>query len=576
MLVELWCDKFMDGDRRRERIAFHPGLNAIVGSDDARNSIGKTTMLLVIDFAFGGDSYVRLSTDVTDNVGDHTIRFAFEFEGTIYRFSRFTGTPSTVCTCDEAYHMKDEWSLKRFHAWLLEKYGMEGLGGTFRSLVSGFFRIYGKKNNDPVKPLKSREGEADSIGITRLLQLYRVQNEIASLQKNLEEAEEQRSALLGAEKYRYVRAAANKTEVKQNQRRIDELQNDLAELEAQSSHGVVDLDAVVAEQVADIRREISNLCRQRTRLCSKLHLIEDDELAQRDALTHDFAALQEFFPDASIKSLEEIEGFHQQLRRALSQERKENRTAIQAEISELDATIADLESEKRSIDATPQVSTAILRRYAALVQKREELVRANEAHDEIDKAGKRVKQRKEELAAKTDGFLEAIQAQINPHLEELNAIVCDPDRTAPAIGIESTKRYTYTIPQDVGTGSQTRGMFLFDFVMLEQTPLPAIAHDTNDIKQVEDATMLNLLSLYEQSDKQIFIAVDKQSSFARAGIPKVLEDNTVIHLSAGHELFGRSWNRKDQQDDMSPETERAQEGTSDSSKGTAGFQDRLF
>ena len=42
MLVELWCDKFRDGDRERDHIVFHQGLNAVIGSDDARNSIGKT------------------------------------------------------------------------------------------------------------------------------------------------------------------------------------------------------------------------------------------------------------------------------------------------------------------------------------------------------------------------------------------------------------------------------------------------------------------------------------------------------------------------------------------------------
>lgn len=576
MLVELRCDKFKDGDHERERISFHRGLNAIIGSDDAHNSIGKTTSLLVIDFAFGGDSYVTLSPDVTNNVGDHTIRFAFVFEDVIYRFSRFTGTPGTVCTCDESYHMEDEWTIERYRNWLLERYGMAGLGGTFRNLVSGFFRIYGKKNNDPVKPLKSHEGESDGEGITRLLRLYRVYNEIAALQTNLKDAEDRKNTLLGAEKYRYVRAAASKTEVKQNQRRIDELEHNLAELEAQSAVGVAELDAVVAEQVADTRRQISNLRRQRTRLQARLHLIEDDEQTERVTSTHDFTALQEFFPDVSIKSLEEIEAFHQQLTRVLNQERKESRAAIQAEISELDAAIGELEAEKRSIDVTPQVSTAVLRRYASVAQEREGLARANKAYDDLQEARSLVSQRRKELDAKTGGFLETIQVRINQRLAELNASVCGPDRTAPAIGIESPKKYTYTIPQDVGTGSQTRGMFLFDLVMLEQTLLPAIAHDTNDIKQVEDATMLNLLELYAQSDRQVFVAVDKESSFVGHDTPRVLEDNAVLRLGEGHELFGRSWNRKDQRDDVSHETEHVNDEANGPSGGIADSQGRLF
>ncbi|MBR2681793.1 MAG: DUF2326 domain-containing protein [Atopobiaceae bacterium] len=576
MLVELWCDKFRDGDRERDHIVFHQGLNAVIGSDDARNSIGKTTTLLAIDFAFGGNDYVNLNSDVTDNIGDHTIRFAFEFDGVTYRFSRFTGTPRTVCPCDEAYHMQDEWAIDRYRNWLLEQYGMASLGGTFRGLVSGFFRIYGRNNSDPVKPLKSHEGEGDGDGITRLLELYRAHGVIADLQASLEDAENRRKALFGAEKYHYVRAATSKTEVKQNQKRMDELEHDLVELEAQSSDGIAELDAVVAEQVADIRRRVSNLHRQRTRLNAKLHLIEDDERVETVTLTHDFTALQEFFPGIDVKSLEEIENFHRQLSRVLSQERRESRAAIQKEISELDAAITELEVEKRSIDTTPQVSTAILRRYAAVAQERDGLARANDAYEEMRKASNLVKLRKTELVSRTGGLLAEVQAKINQRLEELNTIACGPDRTAPAISLETPKRYSYSIPQDVGTGSQTRGMFLFDLVMLEQTPLPAIVHDTHDIKQVEDSTMLNLLELYAQSDKQVFVAVDKESSFAGHDVPRVLEDNAVLRLSAGHELFGRSWNRKNQQDDISPETSPVQDEEGGNNEGMAGQQDRLF
>lgn len=576
MLVELWCDKFRDGDRERDHIVFHQGLNAVIGSDDARNSIGKTTALLAIDFAFGGDDYVRLGSDVTENVGFHTIRFAFDFDGETYRFSRFTGTPGTVCPCDDTYHMREEWTIVRYRNWLLERYGMAGLGGTFRGFVSGFFRIFGKKNDDPVKPLKSREGEGDGEGITRLLELYRVHGEVADLQASLKDAEDRKKALLGAERYHFVRAAASQTEVRQNQRRIDELEHDLAELESQSSEGIAELDAVVAEQVADIRRQVSNLRRQRTRLNARLHLIEDDERVEAVSLTHDFAALQEFFPGVDIKSLEEIETFHRQLTRALSQERKESRAAIQAEIDELDVAISELEAEKRSVDTTPQVSTAILRRYAAVAQERDGLAKANEAYDEMQKASTLVKLRKTELNSRTGGLLAEVQAKINQRLEELNAIVCGPDRTAPAIGLESPKRYSYSIPQDVGTGSQTRGMFLFDLVMLEQTPLPAVAHDTHDIKQVEDSTMLNLLELYAQSDKQIFVAVDKESSFAGHDVPRVLEDNAVLHLSAGHELFGKSWNRRNQQDVASLETCLAVAEEGSPNEGMVNQQGRLF
>ena len=54
MLKEIYCDKF-----KKKLIEFHDGLNIILGDDIASNSIGKSTMLLAIDFAFGGDTYAK-------------------------------------------------------------------------------------------------------------------------------------------------------------------------------------------------------------------------------------------------------------------------------------------------------------------------------------------------------------------------------------------------------------------------------------------------------------------------------------------------------------------------------------
>lgn len=65
MLIEIQCDKFKVGGKNgetREPIHFHKGLNAIVGDDDRSNSIGKSTLLMIIDFVFGGEDYI-MSTE---------------------------------------------------------------------------------------------------------------------------------------------------------------------------------------------------------------------------------------------------------------------------------------------------------------------------------------------------------------------------------------------------------------------------------------------------------------------------------------------------------------------------------
>ena len=55
-------------------------------------------------------------------------------------------------------------------------------------------------------------------------------------------------------------------------------------------------------------------------------------------------------------------------------------------------------------------------------------------------------------------------------------------------------------------------MFLLDLSLLHLTALPAIAHDTVAIKQVQDDVVLRLLELYSRENKQIFLALDKAES----------------------------------------------------------------
>lgn len=84
MLKKIQCDKFISKGQVRPPIEFNKGLNTILGGVNANNSIGKSTLLLIIDFAYGGNSY--LDCDAVNQVGLHTINFEFEFNDSSYFF----------------------------------------------------------------------------------------------------------------------------------------------------------------------------------------------------------------------------------------------------------------------------------------------------------------------------------------------------------------------------------------------------------------------------------------------------------------------------------------------------------
>lgn len=70
MLKRIKCDKF-----RTPIVEFYDGLNVIAGDSKAANSIGKSTMLMIIDFVFGGNSYITKNYDAIEALGHHTFFF---------------------------------------------------------------------------------------------------------------------------------------------------------------------------------------------------------------------------------------------------------------------------------------------------------------------------------------------------------------------------------------------------------------------------------------------------------------------------------------------------------------------
>jgi uncharacterized protein YydD (DUF2326 family) len=81
MLKEIRCPLF-----NHERITFHNGLNIILGDDDAKNSIGKSTALMVIDFALGGNSFLKDEAGAIRALGHHYYNYFFVFAEQPYFF----------------------------------------------------------------------------------------------------------------------------------------------------------------------------------------------------------------------------------------------------------------------------------------------------------------------------------------------------------------------------------------------------------------------------------------------------------------------------------------------------------
>lgn len=543
MLIEIRCDKFMDSGKVRPPITFEKGLNTILGASRASNSIGKSTFLMIIDFVFGGKDYVTLNNDVERNIGIHEIKFTFQFGENTYYFSRSTGDHTKVMECNEKYEPVKEITLDTYCNFLSLQYGMQNLGASFRELVSGFFRIYGRYNYDERHPLKAHQNDTMETGIRRMLQLYGKYAPVGDLAALVEEAESKEKTYKNAYKFQYIRGVTRQEDYKKNEARIAELQAKKEELARGSTQDLLDMDSVQAARLSDLKRQLANLRRQKTRLRSQLAAMKADMEIDESSFKRDYSELREFFPDAAIKHIEEIDGFHRKLKSVLNSEYKDSQRKIEDTMELLDVQISVLEQEISEVNATPHLTQALLDSYSGIDREMKNLRDANEYYIKKDE----LQTTREELQVRLDSLIEELTAElqtgINIQLRELNDIVCNGRKTAPSIAISNAKKYVFTTPNDIGTGSQTRGMFLFDLVTAENTLLPAVVQDSMSVKQVEDPVMLRILELYRRSSKQFFVAIDKGESYTDENkIPEIIKETTRLKLLPGHELFGRAWN----------------------------------
>lgn len=108
----------------------------------------------------------------------------------------------------------------------------------------------------------------------------------------------------------------------------------------------------------------------------------------------------------------------------------------------------------------------------------------------------------------------------------------------------SRNNYKFETQDDTGTGSNYKGMVVYDLAVLYLTALPAIAHGSLILKNIGDGAVDGIMKIYAQSRKQVFIAFDKQAAYM-PDTQKILADNTVLKLSDGNcKLYGETWNKE--------------------------------
>lgn len=293
MLKRITCDEF-----KAQPLEFRKGLNVVLGSSGGSNAIGKSTFLLILDFAFGGDDYVKSAKDVFERVGHHTIRFEFDFDGETYYFSRTTNRPTMVNRCDAKYQaVIKEMTVTEYRDLLFHQYKILLPHLRFNEIVERFFRIYGHGSHNEHKPLQS-ERESMVTAVEYLMKLLDRYEDIF----NLKAAEDEYGIKPTKQAERSV--ADITAEIGDNKEKIEGLEKRREKLAKQNEEGnlrALGLDHEKSERLATIKKELEKLDSRKGRYESQLAAIRSN--TPDSVLRKDFSALLEFFPTANIDAI---------------------------------------------------------------------------------------------------------------------------------------------------------------------------------------------------------------------------------------------------------------------------------
>lgn len=545
MLKKIQCDKFISNGQMRPPIEFRKGLNTILGGANANNSIGKTTLLLIIDFVFGGGSY--LDSDAVNKVGLHTINFEFEFNGEKFYFSRSTTQRSSVNKCDDQYNPIKEINIKSFNSFLQEQYDMCLYGSSFRELTSRYFRVYGKGNHDEKKPLHSTPKERNEDAIVALEKLFNSYEVIESYRTELKRVSDKLDALKKARKQDVISygSITTKKRFNENLKALESLKDELQAHTASNNSNYVNLDLEKADQISEIKTRLSLLLRNRTTTKTQLHLVEENLSSNQEVQHGPYEELEQFFPGVNIRKLSEIESFHSRLSEILIAEYEQQKSELSQSLGRLSHEIESLKNQLSKHGEPANFSASFLNKYKEINRSIERLESQNQDYLLVEELNVSKKDAKGQLQKVEEAELRRIESSINEQMVRFNDRIYEKQRKAPVLDLDSGTTYEFYTPDDSGTGTSYKSLIVFDLSILETTKLPALAHDSLLFKNIGDEPLNKIIQLYTEFEKQIFIAFDKDEAFSHE-TSQILNNTAVIRLNEyGDELFGRSWNIKE-------------------------------
>ncbi|MBN8440318.1 MAG: DUF2326 domain-containing protein [Thauera sp.] len=535
MLKEIRCVHFS-----HSKISFHPGLNVILGDDDAKNSIGKSTVLMVIDFVLGGTTFLKDDAGAIRELGHHHYDFAFEFAQQRWFFSRATDTSDVVHVCDEDYVRLSELPLEEYHGLLKRLYGLDGLGGSFRSTLNPFSRIWRKGGLEPDQPFVAVPQESSAIAIGRLIDMFGRSADIAAERKALEEQKERRTLIKNSMKASIL-PNITKTKYDENTKKIAENHANIDLLKQGLGGALSVYESLFDESLQQKQQRKNELVGRRADTQNKIKRLQREISGITPRLAANIALITDYFPTVDVKRLEQVEAFHQRIGSIVKKELKAELAVANAEEVATANEIAVIDIEIQAALQKKGLPEDMFKRVFELKEVTDRAAEENrhfERKVELEEAIKLSSQRLDSIYV---GIFLDIERQVNLKLRAFNKVVYGPSRASSELRIKSASSYQFTSPADTGTGKSYAGLIGFDLAILSLTGLPLLIHDSIIYKNIEVPAIRRILRILAAvKSKQIILSFDEAKKF---GIEAELLLKRFSVLKLGHNdlLYNKDW-----------------------------------
>lgn len=535
MLKEIRCTLF-----RRGSIQFHKGLNVILGDDEAKNSIGKSTALMVIDFVQGGGSFTNDDAGAIQALGHHTYDFSFEFDKQQLYFSRSTDSPDIVNICNAEFIRLSELPIEDYRRKLKLLYGLDDLDSSFRSAVSPFSRIWKKGGLEPDHPFISMIREPSGTAISRLIDLFNFNSDIAAEKKVIEDQKERKRLISGSMNANII-PKINKTQYKANTRTITENELQIEQLKQGFSGALNAYEALFDESLRNMQQRKKELTNLKSELQIKIERLQREITGITPRLAVNISLIAEFFPTVDEDKLAQVETFHQKIGNVVKKELKAELGTAQSEFTSLSDEIALLEQQIQNALTSKGLPDDMFKRVFDLKEVTDRASEENKYFEQKEQVQEAIKTSTHRLDDIYSRIFTDIEQRINVKLKAFNKVVYGPTRNSSKLKIKNANSYVFSSPEDTGTGKSYAGLIGFDLAMLSLTNLPFVIHDSVLYKNIEIPAVRRIIRILTSiKAKQIFLSFDEAKKFG-SRTEQLLNKFAVLKLNHNDILYNKDW-----------------------------------